>query len=190
MGKRPAESELFVGNMSSIQREDTAFYAKRRTASHGNRTRTNSSKFAVNRFLKSVVREIRTLRCVGAGGGQPPLATRCLGVRFPWATRPGHISRGRNAGYPAPPTQTRTCGFPASGSSVALASARIFTVTRYKIQLLFPAVRLARVYPALHVRHEFPLRAACFRQVLPLVSAPLIQHKVVWLAFPTSEYYA
>ena len=30
-------------------------------------------------------------------------------------------------------------------SSVGLASARIFTVARYKIQLLFPAVRLARV---------------------------------------------
>ena len=69
MGKRPAESELFVGNMGSIQREDTAFYSKRRSASHENETRTNSSKFAVNRFLKSVVREIRTLRCVGAGGG-------------------------------------------------------------------------------------------------------------------------
>jgi hypothetical protein len=29
MGKRAAEVELFVGNMSSIQREETAFYAKR-----------------------------------------------------------------------------------------------------------------------------------------------------------------
>ena len=44
MGKRVAEVEWFVGNMSSIQREDTAFYAKRRTASHDNRTRTNSSE--------------------------------------------------------------------------------------------------------------------------------------------------
>ena len=43
MGKRAAEVELFVGNMSFTQREDTAFYAKRRTASHDNRTRTNSS---------------------------------------------------------------------------------------------------------------------------------------------------
>lgn len=39
MGKRAAEVELFVGNMSSIQREDTAFYAKRRTASHDDRSR-------------------------------------------------------------------------------------------------------------------------------------------------------
>src|ERR1700747_1947119 len=44
MGKRPAEVESFVGSMGSIQREDTAFYAKRRIAAHGNRTRTNSSK--------------------------------------------------------------------------------------------------------------------------------------------------
>ena len=78
--------------------------------------------------------------------------------------------RGRNAGYPAPPAQSRTCGFPASGSSVALAFARIFTVACYKIQLLFPTVRLAHVYPALHVRYEFPLWATCSRQVLPLVA--------------------
>jgi hypothetical protein len=31
--------------------------------------------------------------------------------------------RGRDAGYPAPPAQTRTCSIPASGSSVVLASA-------------------------------------------------------------------
>jgi hypothetical protein len=44
MGKRPAENESFDGNMGSIPREDSAFYAKRRIASHGNGTRTNSSK--------------------------------------------------------------------------------------------------------------------------------------------------
>jgi hypothetical protein len=44
MGKRAAEFELLVGNMGSIQREVTAFYAKRRTASHDNGTRTNSSQ--------------------------------------------------------------------------------------------------------------------------------------------------
>jgi hypothetical protein len=47
MGKRPAEVESFVGNMGSIQWEDTVFYAKRRIASHGNGTRTNSSKGSV-----------------------------------------------------------------------------------------------------------------------------------------------
>jgi hypothetical protein len=38
MGKRPAEVETFMGTMSSIQREDTVFYAKRRETSHDNRT--------------------------------------------------------------------------------------------------------------------------------------------------------
>src|SRR5215467_14281053 len=47
MGKRPAEVESFVGHMGSIQWEDTAFYAKRRIASHGNGTRTNSSEGSV-----------------------------------------------------------------------------------------------------------------------------------------------
>jgi hypothetical protein len=32
--------------------------------------------------------------------------------------------RGRDAGYPAPPAQTRTCSLPASGSSVGLAAAQ------------------------------------------------------------------
>ena len=72
----------------------------------------------------------------------------------------------RDAGYPAPPAQSRTCSFPASGSSVVLAFARTFTVARYKAQLLLPSVRLARVYPILHVRHEFPVWAAYFRRVL------------------------
>ena len=35
--------------------------------------------------------------------------------------------------------------------------------------LLFPAVRLAHVNPAQHVRHEFPLQATYFRRVLPHV---------------------
>ena len=47
MGKRPAEVESFVGNMGSMQGEDTGFYAKRRTTSHGNGTRTNSSTSSV-----------------------------------------------------------------------------------------------------------------------------------------------
>ena len=80
--------------------------------------------------------------------------------------RPFSRIRRRDAGYPAPPAQSRTCSFPASGSSVVLAFARTFTVTRYKAQLLFPTVRLAHVDPILHVRHEFPLRAAYFRRVL------------------------
>ena len=47
MGKRPAGVELFEGNMGSIQREGSAFYATRRTANHGNRTRTDSSESSV-----------------------------------------------------------------------------------------------------------------------------------------------
>jgi len=42
-------------------------------------------------------------------------------------------SRGRNAGYPAPPAQTRTCGFPASGSSVLLAFARALASGKYRM---------------------------------------------------------
>jgi len=38
MGKRPAESESFLGNMSSTQWEETDFDAKRRAAGHGNGT--------------------------------------------------------------------------------------------------------------------------------------------------------
>ena len=86
------------------------------------------------------------------------------------------FSHGRNAGYPAPPAQSRTCGFPASGSLVALAFARIFTVTRYKIQLLFLAVRLAYVIQSYMSGISFlcELRAS-------------IRSFPMWLAFPTSE---
>jgi hypothetical protein len=38
MGKRPAEVESFEGDMGSMQREDTALYAKRGNASHDNGT--------------------------------------------------------------------------------------------------------------------------------------------------------
>jgi hypothetical protein len=38
MGKRPAEVESFMGNMSSIQWEDMVFYAKRRITGHVNGT--------------------------------------------------------------------------------------------------------------------------------------------------------
>jgi hypothetical protein len=38
MGKRSAVVELLLGNMGSMQRENAAFYAKRRSADHGNAT--------------------------------------------------------------------------------------------------------------------------------------------------------
>jgi len=44
--------------------------------------------------------------------------------------------------------------------------------------LIFPSVRFASCYPALHVRHVFPLRAACCRPPLPHVTG-----------FTVSEYY-
>jgi hypothetical protein len=44
MRKRPAGIESFVGNKGSIQRKNPALYAKKRTASRGNGTRTNSSE--------------------------------------------------------------------------------------------------------------------------------------------------
>ncbi len=46
--------------------------------------------------------------------------------------------RGRNAGYPAPPAQSRTCGFPASGSSVVLASAQSLINTQTLAASFFP----------------------------------------------------
>ena len=79
------------------------------------------------------------------------------------------LLHGRDAGYPAPPAQTRTCSIPASGSSVALASAQAETVTGPPPVCCSPRVGLVHVDPALPVRHEFPLRAACSRQVLPPV---------------------
>ncbi len=72
---------------------------------------------------------------------------------------------GRNAGYPAPPVQTRTCSFPASGSSVARASAQGRTAPC----LLWPTGRVAHPLPVRHVRAACPCRAACFRRVLPRV---------------------
>src|SRR5215470_13148910 len=92
-----------------------------------------------------------------------------MGVTYPKvirkATKLLWHRHGRDAGYPTPPVQTRTCSFPASGSSVALASAQGRTLPC----LLLPAGRLAHTDPVRHVRDEFPFRAACFRRVLPHV---------------------
>ena len=61
MGKRPAGVELFEGNMGSIQWEGLAFYAKRRTASHGNRTRTDSSETDSDKAVLSQPQSIAVL---------------------------------------------------------------------------------------------------------------------------------
>ena len=82
MGKRPAEVELFVGNMGSIQLEDSAFYAKRSIVDHGNRTRTNSRvRQAANQLLTSVSAgnlhaTIRGSRGTGNLPGRPVAASR------------------------------------------------------------------------------------------------------------------
>ena len=68
-----------------------------------------------------------------ASGCFPP---RLTATQLPSATEPWHAptrtstvlirrphGRTRDAGYPAPPAQTRTCSIPASGSSVVLAFA-------------------------------------------------------------------
>ena len=100
MGKRPAEVESFVGNMGSMQWEDTAFYAKRRTADHGNGTRTNSSKSCCDQSCISHTGSCKlSLRCKPTSeerSAENPHATfrgsrrrvtasghPVLGVRFP-----------------------------------------------------------------------------------------------------------
>ena len=104
---------------------------------------------------------VRSLRRSAAGptldtGGRLTLTRRGLSPRKRRRALLGAISR-RDAGYPAPPAQSRTCSFPASGSSVVLTFARTFTVTRYKAQLLWPYSEVGSCAPILHVRHEFPV---------------------------------
>src|SRR5262245_43732719 len=76
---------------------------------------------------------------------------------------------GRNAGCPTPPVQSRTCSVPASGSSVARASAQGRTVLSSRPCVLWTAGRLAPAAPFRHVLDACPVQAACFRRVLPPV---------------------
>src|SRR5215831_2457403 len=95
---------------------DTAFYAKRRSADHGNETRANSSEIAateaaspisgaagtrgaVNQLSKSVVREIRTPRSVGTGGATVSRDPVWDG-NIPTYSAP-HVERGPQALGPA-----------------------------------------------------------------------------------------
>jgi hypothetical protein len=50
---------------------------------------------AVNQLPKSVVREIRTPRSVGAGGGRPPPATRWDGKRGDGQSAPSYLAHPR-----------------------------------------------------------------------------------------------
>src|SRR6202011_597733 len=92
MGKRSAVVELFLGDMGSMQRELRPSTQREDQLTMETKLEQIAVK-AVNQLPKSVVREIRTPRSVGAGGGRPPRATR-------WARRnprpyrdPRHCSR-------------------------------------------------------------------------------------------------
>src|SRR5258707_4681399 len=76
MGKRSAVVELFLGDMGSMQRELRPSIQREDQPTMETKLEQIAVK-AVNQLPKSVVREIRTPRSVGAGGGQLPPATRC-----------------------------------------------------------------------------------------------------------------
>ena len=75
MGKRSAVVELFLGDMGSMQRELRPSIQREDQPTMETKLGQIAVK-AVNQLPKSVVREIRTPRSVGAGGGQLPPATR------------------------------------------------------------------------------------------------------------------
>src|ERR1700674_2401193 len=80
MGKRSAAVELFLGDMGSIQRELRPSTQREDQLTMETKLEQIAVK-AVNQLPKSVVRETRTPRSVGAGGGRPPPATRWDGKR-------------------------------------------------------------------------------------------------------------
>src|ERR1035437_6813180 len=75
MGKRSAVVELFLGDMGSMQRELRPSTQREDQLTMETKLEQIAVK-AANQLPKSVVREIRTPRSVGAGGGRPPPATR------------------------------------------------------------------------------------------------------------------
>ena len=68
MGKRSAVVELFLGDMGSIQRELRPSILREGQLTMETKLEQIAVK-AVNQLPKSVVRENRTPRSVGAGGG-------------------------------------------------------------------------------------------------------------------------
>src|SRR5260221_13552429 len=86
MGKRSAVVELFLGDMGSMQRELRPSTQREDQLTMETKLEQIAVK-AVNQLPKSVVREIRTPRSVGTGGGRPPPVTRPGGGRPPPATR-------------------------------------------------------------------------------------------------------
>jgi hypothetical protein len=111
MGKRSAVVELFLGDMGSMQRELRPSIQREDQPTMETKLEQIAVK-AVNQPPKSVVREIRTPRSVGAGGGQLPPATR-------WArgnSRPYRESR-RYAAKPTRMTQQRHCNSLTNGAN-------------------------------------------------------------------------
>jgi hypothetical protein len=78
MGKRSAVVELFLGDMGSMQRELRPSIQREDQLTMETKLEQIAVK-AVNQLPKSLVREIRTPRSVGTGGGRPPPATRWEG---------------------------------------------------------------------------------------------------------------
>src|SRR6202048_4777258 len=85
MGKRSAVVELFLGDMGSMQRELRPSTQREDQLTMETKLEQIAVK-AVNQLPKSVVREIRTPRSVGAGGGRPPPATWWMRNLVPAAT--------------------------------------------------------------------------------------------------------
>ena len=75
MGKRSAVVELFLGDVGSIQRELRPSIQREDQLTMATKLEQIAVR-AVNQLPKSVVREIRTPRSVGTGGGRPPPVTR------------------------------------------------------------------------------------------------------------------
>src|ERR1035437_1454648 len=85
MGKRSAVVELFLGDMGSMQRELRPSTQREDQLTMETKLEQIAVK-AANQLPKSVVREIRTPRSVGTGGGRPPPVTR-------WAAGNGRPDR-------------------------------------------------------------------------------------------------
>src|SRR5436190_8644143 len=97
MGKRSAVVELFLGDMGSIQRELRPSIQREDQLTMETKLEQIAVK-AVNQLPKSVVREIRTPRSVGAGGGRPPPATRWARRNpRPYRDHSGHALRRLNS---------------------------------------------------------------------------------------------
>src|SRR6202011_4218743 len=104
MGKRSAVVELFLGDMGSMQRELWPSTQREDQLTMETKLEQIAVK-AVNQLPKSMVREIRTPRSVGAGGGRPPPATR-------WVLSNEHPYRDPGSEAAVRPRQCRVCFSP------------------------------------------------------------------------------